>query len=180
MRRADRLFQIIQVLRRASRPVTADAIAAELETSKRTIYRDIAALLGQRVPIRGEAGLGYVLDGGFDLPPLMLTSDEIEAAVLGAQWVAARGDPALARAARDLRAKIAAIVPERLRSVVLEPSVATPPPWEQKMETVDLAQVRAWIHAGRKLRLYYADEQGRETTRVIWPCLIGYHERRVC
>ena len=66
MRRADRLFQIIQVLRRASRPVTADAIAAELETSKRTIYRDIAALLGQRVPIRGEAGLGYVLDGGFD------------------------------------------------------------------------------------------------------------------
>ena len=77
MRRADRLFQIIQVLRRASRPVTADAIAAELETSKRTIYRDIAALLGQRVPIRGEAGLGYVLDGGFDLPPLMLTSDEV-------------------------------------------------------------------------------------------------------
>ena len=177
MRRADRLFQIIQVLRRASRPVTADAIAAELETSKRTIYRDIAALLGQRVPIRGEAGLGYVLDGGFDLPPLMLTSDEIEAAVLGAQWVAARGDPALARAARDLTAKIAAIVPERLRPVVLEPAVATPPPWEPKMETVDLARVRAWIHAGRKLRLDYADEQGRETTRVIWPCLIGYHER---
>ena len=82
----------------------------------------------------------------------------------------------MARAARDLIAKIAAIVPERLRSVVLEPSVATPPPWEQKMETVDLAQVRAWIHAGRKLRLYYADEQGRETTRVIWPCLVGYRE----
>src|SRR5690606_706573 len=126
MRRADRLFQIIQVLRRASRPVTADAIAAELETSRRTIYRDIATLMGQRVPIRGEAGLGYVLDGGFDLPPLMLTSDEIEAAVLGAQWVAARGDPALARAARDLIAKIAATVPERLRTVVLEPAVASP------------------------------------------------------
>ena len=100
MRRADRLFQIIQVLRRSSKPLTADAIAAELETSKRTIYRDIATLMGQRVPIRGEAGLGYVLDGGFDMPPLMLTSDEIEAAVLGAQWVAGRGDPALARAAR--------------------------------------------------------------------------------
>ncbi|MDI6624899.1 MAG: HTH domain-containing protein, partial [Brevundimonas sp.] len=102
MRRADRLFQIIQVLRRSSKPLTADAMAAELETSKRTIYRDIATLMGQRVPIRGEAGLGYVLEGGFDLPPLMLTSDEIEAAVLGAQWVAGRGDPALARAARDL------------------------------------------------------------------------------
>jgi predicted DNA-binding transcriptional regulator YafY len=97
MRRADRLFQIIQVLRRSSKPLTADAIAAELETSKRTIYRDIATLMGQRVPIRGEAGLGYVLEGGFDLPPLMLTSDEIEAAVLGAQWVAGRADRRLSR-----------------------------------------------------------------------------------
>src|SRR3989344_9078281 len=121
MRRADRLFQIIQVLRRSSRPVTAEAIAAELETSKRSIYRDIATLIGRRVPIRGEAGVGYVLDGGFDMPPLMLTSDEVEAAVLGAQWVAGRGDPALARAARDLIAKIAATVPERLRAGPLEP-----------------------------------------------------------
>src|SRR5207237_4046103 len=86
MRRADRLFQIIQVLRRTRKPMTADAIAAELETSKRTIYRDIATLIGQRVPIRGEAGMGYILEKGFDLPPLMLTPDEIEAAVLGAQW----------------------------------------------------------------------------------------------
>ena len=105
MRRADRLFQIIQVLRRTRKPLTADAIAAELETSKRTIYRDIATLIGQRVPIRGEAGLGYVLDSDFDMPPLMLTQDEIEAAVLGAQLVAERGDPALALAARDLIAK---------------------------------------------------------------------------
>ena len=100
MRRADRLFQIVQLLRRSSQPVTAESIAVELETSKRSVYRDIAALMGQRVPIRGEAGIGYVLDSGFDMPPLMLTSDEVEAAVLGAQWVAGRGDPALARAAR--------------------------------------------------------------------------------
>ena len=90
MRRADRLFQIIQVLRRHRKPLTADAIADELETSKRTIYRDIATLIGQRVPIRGEAGVGYMLDQGFDLPPLMLTPDEIEVAVLGARWVSAR------------------------------------------------------------------------------------------
>src|ERR1700712_549968 len=76
MRRADRLFQIIQVLRRTRKPLTADAIAAELETSKRTIYRDIATLIEQRVPIRGEAGMGYILEKGFDLPPLMLTPDE--------------------------------------------------------------------------------------------------------
>src|ERR1051325_9443040 len=110
MRRADRLFQIIQILRRSTRPVTAAALASELETSKRSVYRDIAALIGQRVPIRGEAGFGYVLEGGFDLPPLMLTTEEVEAAVLGAQWVAGHGDKALAHAARDLIAKIAASV----------------------------------------------------------------------
>jgi predicted DNA-binding transcriptional regulator YafY len=177
MRRADRLFQIIQVLRRSSKPLTADAIAAELETSKRTIYRDIATLMGQRVPIRGEAGLGYVLEGGFDLPPLMLTSDEIEAAVLGAQWVAGHGDPALARAARDLVAKIAATVPERLRPVVLEPAVASPPVWKPRHdEVLDMSRVRAWIHAGRKLTLHYRDEQERESRRTIWPFLIGYRE----
>ena len=98
MRKADRLFEIIQILRRSKQPVTADAMAAELETSKRSVYRDIAALLAQRVPIRGEAGIGYVLDKGLDMPPLMLTTDEIEAAVLGAQWVINRGDPQLSKA----------------------------------------------------------------------------------
>ncbi len=177
MRRADRLFQIIQVLRRSSRPVTAEVIAAELETSKRSIYRDIATLIGQRVPIRGEAGVGYVLDGGFDMPPLMLTSDEVEAAVLGAQWVAGRGDPALARAARDLIAKIAATVPERLRPVLLEPAVASPPVWDdRKPDVLDMARARAWIHAGRKLALLYRDERERETRRVVWPFLVGYRE----
>lgn len=176
MRRADRLFQIIQVLRRSRRPVTAEAMATELETSKRSIYRDIATLIAQRVPIRGEAGIGYVLDGGFDLPPLMLTSDEVEAAVLGAQWVAGRGDPSLARAARDLISKIAATVPERLRPVVLEPAVGATPSWPQTVETLDMARVRAAIHAGRKLRLHYGDEKGRETRRVVWPCLIGYQD----
>jgi predicted DNA-binding transcriptional regulator YafY len=79
MRRADRLFQIIQFLRRSSRPVTAADLATELETSKRSVYRDVAALIGQRVPIRGEAGFVYVLESGFELPRLMLTSDEVEA-----------------------------------------------------------------------------------------------------
>src|SRR3979409_803550 len=122
MRRADRLFQIIQVLRRTRKPLTADAIAAELETSKRTIYRDIATLMEQRVPIRGEAGMGYILEKGFDLPPLMRTPDEMEAHGLGAQWVAGHADTALSRAAHDLIAKIADTVPERLRPFVLPPA----------------------------------------------------------
>jgi predicted DNA-binding transcriptional regulator YafY len=176
MRRADRLFQIIQILRRVRRPVTADAIAAELETSRRTVYRDVAALIGQRVPIRGEAGMGYVLEGGFDLPPLMLTPDEIEAAVLGAQWVMRRADPALARAAQDLMAKIGASVPERLRPFVLEPASGMPPAREQAVDRLDMGRVRASIHAGRKIALQYRDEQGRESERIVWPIAVGYHE----
>ena len=176
MRRTDRLFQIIQILRRARAPITADAIAEELETSKRTVYRDIATLIGQRVPIRGEAGIGYVLDDGFDLPPLMLTPDEIEAAVLGAQWVAGRGDPVLARAAQDLIAKIAATVPPRLRPFVLEPATVTPTFRGPVVDQLDTAAVRAAIRAGRKIAFDYRDEQGRESHRTIWPVTITYLE----
>ncbi|UFZ01618.1 YafY family transcriptional regulator [Bradyrhizobium ontarionense] len=176
MRRADRLFQIIQVLRRTRRPLTADAIAAELETSKRTIYRDIATLIGQRVPIRGEAGMGYILEKGFDLPPLMLTPDEIEAAVLGAQWVAVNADPVLARAAEDLMAKIADTVPERLRPFVLEPASRAPRPWSREPDRIDMSRTRSQIHEGRKIKLRYRDEQGRDSERVIWPIAIGYHD----
>jgi predicted DNA-binding transcriptional regulator YafY len=177
VRKADRLFQIIQILRRARQPITAEAIAEELETSKRSVYRDIATLMAQRVPIRGEAGMGYVLESGFDLPPLMLTPDEIEAAVLGAQWVMARGDPGLVRAAEDLVAKIAAAVPERLRPLVLDPSTRTrsdrlpiPP------DRIDMVEVRRAIHASRKIRIGYRDEKGGETARKIWPIAVGYLE----
>ncbi|MBV9511688.1 MAG: YafY family transcriptional regulator [Caulobacteraceae bacterium] len=176
MRRADRLFQIIQILRRARGPVTAEAIRRELETSRRTVYRDVADLIGQRVPIRGEAGLGYVLDKGFDMPPLMLTPDEIEAAVLGAQWVSGRGDAVLAKAAQDLIAKIAAAVPERLRPFVLEPAAGAPPGRPFAPDGLDIARARAWIRAGRKLRIDYCDEQGAATSRVIWPVSVGYLE----
>src|ERR1700749_3341600 len=175
MRRADRLFQIIQVLRRTRKPLTADAIAAELETSKRTIYRDIATLIGQRVPIRGEAGMGYILEKGFDLPPLMLTPDEIEAAVLGAQWVSTHADPALSRAAQDLIAKIADTVPERLRPFVLEPASRARPSWQREPDRIE-ARTRAQIHEGKKITLRYRDEHGRDSERTIWPIAIGYHE----
>ena len=176
MRRADRLFQIIQALRRARGPVTAEALAAELETSKRTIYRDVADLIGQRVPVRGEAGFGYVLDAGFDMPPLMLTHDEIEAAVLGAQWVAGRGDPELAKAARDLIAKIGAAVPERLRPFVLDPATTAQPARLASPDGIDLACLRQSIRNGRKVLLRYRDEQGRESDRTVWPVALGFRE----
>jgi predicted DNA-binding transcriptional regulator YafY len=176
MRRADRLFQIIQILRRTRRPVTADAIAEELETSKRTVYRDIADLVGQRAPIRGEAGVGYILEEGFDLPPLMLTPEEVEAAVLGAQMVAARGDPALRRAAEDLIAKIGAVIPENLRPLVVEPATRAAPNWRAEPDNIDMAQARQAIRHGRKITLTYRDEQERVTRRTVWPFAIGYYE----
>ena len=176
MRRADRLFQIIQILRRARGPVTADAIAAELETSKRSVYRDVATLMGQRVPIRGEAGMGYVLESGFDLPPLMLTPDEIEAAVLGAQFVTGRGDPMLAKAAQDLIAKISAAIPERLRPLILEPSIGASTQRNIPPDAIDMVNLRNHIRHGRKVALKYRDEKGRESTRNVWPVTIAYME----
>ena len=176
MRRADRLFQIIQILRRSGSPITAARLAEELEVSTRSVYRDVADLIGQRVPIRGEAGVGYVLDRDFDMPALMLTPDEIEAAVLGAQWVAGKGDAVLAGAARDLIAKIAASVPERLQTFIAEPSIGTPPAQPMAPDGLSIARTRAWIRSGRKILISYRDEGGRPTERTIWPTIIGYAE----
>src|SRR3569833_3247534 len=143
MRRADRLFQIIQILRRSGRrPVTASHLATEMEVSQRSVYRDIADLMGQRVPIRGEAGIGYVLDRDYDMPPLLLTPDELEAAVLGAQWVADKGDAVLADAARDLIAMIATVVPERLRPFVSNPTVGAPLGRHNLPDGLDIARAR--------------------------------------
>ena len=176
MRPADRLFQIIQILRRSTRPVTAAALAAELEISKRTVYRDVADLMGQRVPIEGEAGLGYLLASDYDMPPLMLTPDEIEAVMLGAQWVAGRSDKILSNAARDVVAKIAAVVPERLRPFIAEPSVGAKPTIGEPEESVDTSMLRSAIRNGVKLRLRYRSEAGEETERTVWPVILGYAE----
>ncbi|MEE2691577.1 MAG: YafY family protein [Pseudomonadota bacterium] len=177
MRRTERLFQIIQILRRTRRPVTATEIAAELETSVRTVYRDIAELTAQRVPVRGEAGIGYILDAGFDMPPLMLTPDEIEAAMLGAQWVAGQGDETLARAAQDFVAKVIAITPERLRPFLLEPAGSPATGCRQRpLDAIDMGALRAAIHAQGKVRLRYRAEDAAETERIVWPVAIGYFE----
>jgi predicted DNA-binding transcriptional regulator YafY len=127
MRRADRLLLLVQALRRAKGPMTAQALAHELEVSRRTVYRDILDLQGARVPIEGEAGVGYVLRPGHDLPSLMFTMEEVEAIVLGARLACDRGDPGLARAAEDVLAKVAAVLPAPLsqaldRTALLVPS----------------------------------------------------------
>lgn len=174
MRRTERLFQIIQVLRRHRAPVTGQALAEELEVSLRTLYRDMAELIAQRVPIRGEAGTGYVLEEGYDMPPLMLTADELEAAVLGAQWVAARGDAALARGARDLIAKLTVAVPRELQPVIVDAGLRPISFRDRPKDSMNVALVRQAIRGQMKLRLDYADEAGAVTQRVVWPFLLAY------
>ena len=126
MQRAERLLDMIQGLRRRRRPVTAETLASELDVSVRTVYRDIAALMRQGVPVRGEAGIGYVLDAGFDLPPLMLSPDEIEAVLVGMRWLSERADPVLARAAEDVVSKVAAVLPAHLRPILLDGALFAP------------------------------------------------------
>jgi len=176
LRRADRLFRIIQILRRRRTPVTANDIAEELETSLRTVYRDIAQLLADRVPIRGEAGIGYVLERGFDMPPLMLTPDEIEAAILGAQWVTGRADKALSRAASDLIAKIGAVIPEHLRPLVVDPALTSPNWRPVQPDSVDMSRMREAIHRQTRVALRYCNLKDESTSRTIWPIAVSYFE----
>jgi hypothetical protein len=115
LRRADRLFDILRILRAAAGPVTAAAIAEALEVTVRTVYRDIVTLQARRIPIEGAAGIGYVLKRGFDLPPLMFTEDEAEAIAVGVRMLARTGDPGLQKAAESVLSKVALVVPDLLR-----------------------------------------------------------------
>jgi predicted DNA-binding transcriptional regulator YafY len=176
MRRADRLLRIIQILRRHRRPVKGQAIAEELEVSLRTLYRDIADLVTDGVPIRGEAGVGYVLGQGYDLPPLMFTTDEVEAVMLGLRWVMRRGDKELVRAALDAVAKVGTVLPAELKSVLFDASLLVPPSWHAYPDAVDVATLRRAIREQRKVFLNYQDEAGALTERVIWPIAISYFD----
>ncbi|MCV3271282.1 helix-turn-helix transcriptional regulator [Roseobacter sinensis] len=175
MRRGDRLFEIIEILRRAKNPMSGQSIGDELGVTKRTVYRDVAALMAQGVPIQGEAGVGYVLEAGFHMPPLMLTSDEIEAAILGAQWVRTRGEPDLALAAEKLLTKIETVTPARFETSFVEPVVSVAPV-AQPAEALDASEIRRAIRRRVKIALTYRDSRSASTKRVIWPILLGYRD----
>ena len=177
MRRTERLFQIIQILRANRSPVTGRSLADELEISIRTLYRDMAELTAQRIPITGEAGMGYVLDDGYDMPPLMLTADELEAAALGAAWVAAEADPSLARAARDLVTKLSQAIPKELRPIILDASSKAITTQSTVSERFDGALLRHAIRERYKLQLTYTDRDGGITDRIVWPILIAFLDR---
>jgi predicted DNA-binding transcriptional regulator YafY len=175
MRRSDRLFDIIQVLRTARGPMTAAALAAELEVNVRTVYRDVATLQARRVPIEGAAGIGYVLRRGFDLPPLMFTADEIEAIAVGARMVARTGDQGLRHAAGNVLSKVTAVLPDPLRARLADPPLFVSASGAPVPEGIDLSDVREAIRDERKLRIAYTDGIGEQTQRVIWPIAMAYY-----
>lgn len=153
------------------------ALADELGISCRTLYRDIAALQAQGANIEGERGLGYLLKPGFTLPPLMFTGEEIEALVLGSQWVEKRADDKLARAAGDALAKISAIIPPGLRDELYSSALpigpaCAPAERDARME----ATLRRAIRSERKLALHYADARNAASERVVWPFALAYFE----
>jgi predicted DNA-binding transcriptional regulator YafY len=151
-------------------------MADELEISLRTFYRDIADLITDGVPIRGEAGIGYVLGEGYDLPPLMFSADELEAVMLGLRWVMRRGDKDLRRAAQDSVAKIGAILPKDLKPSLFDAGLLAPPQFVTFDDKVDVATIRRAIREQRKMALDYADESGATSNRKIWPIAISYYD----
>jgi len=175
MRRADRLFDIIQALRTAAHPVTAATLAERLEVTVRTIDRDIAALQGSRVPIEGAPGLGYVLRRGFDLPPLMFTSEEADAIAIGVRLLRRLRDVKLQRAAESVLAKLAVVAPEPLQTHLVSAPIYVSDGDAPPVTGVDPAVLRDAIHEARKVSVAYIDEQGRCTRRTIRPIAMAYY-----
>lgn len=174
MRRADRLFDIIQALRVAKAPLTAADLALQLEVTVRTVYRDIATLQARRVPIEGAAGLGYMLRQGFDLPPLMFTLDEIDAILVGAQLIQRTGDPGLQAAARSVLSKVTVALPDHLRHHLDLPPIYVSPFGASVPSSIDLNDVRRAIRGRQKMAIDYIDGDGAHTKRVIWPLAVAY------
>lgn len=168
MRRADRLFQIVQHLR-GGRLVTARLLSERLEVSERTIYRDIADLQSTGVPIDGEAGVGYLMREGFELPPLMFTRDEIVALVAGARMVRAFGGAAMARAAEEALIKIGTVLPEPERDRIAKTEIHTPRWVVSDMDRQTIDALERAVETRDVLALDYRDEAGRSSERDVRP-----------
>lgn len=169
MRRADRLFQIVQFLR-DGRLTTAAKLSEKLEVSERTIYRDIADLIGTGVPIDGEAGVGYIMREGYDLPPLMFTRSEIVAPTAGARLIRAWGGTAMAEEAEEALVKIRAVLPEdaHARAAHVQGHAFEMPDLDDatraRLDTLERA-----VETKTRLALAYATEDGAATTRTVRP-----------
>lgn len=168
MRRADRLFQIVLLLGR-SRAVTARELAESLGVSERTIYRDVSDLSLSGVPVEGEAGVGYLLRGGYRLPPLMFDEEELTALALGSRMVRGWSDPELGRAAERALLKIEAVLPDRLRSSRARDALLVPDFHVPAAMAAPLGLLRQAIGSSRKVRFGYRRADGVTSERSVWP-----------
>ncbi len=172
MNRSNRLFEIIQILRARDHPITADGLAAMMEVSTRTIYRDIAALQAMRTPIEGESGIGYVMRKGYDLPPLNFDLEEVEALRVGLALLNRTGDTALLRAADSIRQKIDAL---HGPADWLQVSPWGAPVDDPDLGCVSVSMLRDAIRSETKLQITYRDGSGQDTERVVRPIALVYH-----
>jgi predicted DNA-binding transcriptional regulator YafY len=171
MRRAERLFRLVQFLRAAGRPKTAADIGAALEVSRRTVYRDIAHLQGSGLPIDGEAGIGYILRPGFDLPPMTFTREQVEALALGARLVGAVGDAEIAAAAREVLSKLAAVLPpDAARLLSQAPLYAFA---RRGTDTSSLPELRRAIRQKSRIRARYLSVGGEASERTLRPLALA-------
>lgn len=180
MSRPERLLALLQLFRSHRYPISGSELASRLSISLRTLYRDIRSLQAQGAAIEGEAGMGYVLREGFLLPPLMFTPQEVEALMLGAEWVKERVDDELADAATQALAKISAVVtPELRHRLELSPLIIGPADSSLHCHEV-ITRLRAAIEKERKLEVSYTDKAGRSTQRTLWPFAIGFLTMFAC
>jgi predicted DNA-binding transcriptional regulator YafY len=177
VRRADRLFRLVQFLR-ARRFATGEQMAGELGVSKRTLYRDVADLQASGVPIRGEAGVGYRLERGYELAPLIFTSEELEGLVLGARVVGAWGDAELAAAVASAMTKVEAVLPDTLRRVVLETPLFAPELPRASAKAGELALLRRAIGQRRLVHFRYVREDGSASERSARPFALYFWGRK--
>ena len=175
MSRPTRMFEIIQLLRTAKQPITAQEIGNMLEVSKRTAYRDISALQSMRIPIDGEAGIGYIMRPGFDLPPLAFDSDEVEAIIVGLALLTRTGDTGLQRAAKRVASKIGDSLPDQANSGFNKEALHVSS-WNSIPDTaINISKLRQAIRNEEKLRLNYTNANNERSQRIILPLAVIYY-----
>jgi predicted DNA-binding transcriptional regulator YafY len=177
MSRSQRLFDLMQVLRRHRGTVSGEVLARETKVSLRTIRRDIATLQEMGAHIVGEAGIGYILRPGFLLPPMSFTADEVQALVAGANWVSHQTDDALALAAQNALAKIGGVLPAEMKRALDDDALYIGRQRED-LSAIDLGLVRKAMREQRKMQIVYTDQSGAASDRIIWPIMLGFVESR--
>lgn len=173
MRRADRLFQVTLLLGRG-RIVTGHRLAQRLGVSKRTVYRDIQDLSRSGVPIEGEAGVGFRLRHGYQIPPLMFTPEEIQALVFGARLVQSCADEGLHAAAEDVLAKVDAVLPSHLKPMLEDPRLVVPDFRVSPDVKRALRELREAVARNRIVTFSYTQGDGSVITPRVWPLCLRY------